>query len=123
VETSGIGVGDLLANAEGTLHFDVRNGTLSRVEIPGAPKPLSLHRFRGSLQAKKGEWELVDGKLESRDGLYQVTGTAGADTGMDFTLTRSDQRAWHVTGSLAKPRVATADNSKGEGPKATVAKP
>jgi hypothetical protein len=123
VEASGIAVGDLLANAEGMLRFDVRDGTLSRVEIPGAPKPLPMHLFRGSLQAKKGEWELVDGRLESRDGLYQVTGTAGADTGMDFTLTRSDKRAWHVTGSLAKPRVAATKPSNREGSKATVAQP
>jgi hypothetical protein len=67
---------ELLARSDGKLHFVMRNGSLQHVEIPGSPAPLPVHRFTGDLHLKKGTWELSAGKLESRDGIYQVSGTA-----------------------------------------------
>ena len=96
----------LLARSDGRLQFTMRNGGLTHVEIPGLAGPLPAHRFAGDLHLKKGAWELSTGRLESRDGIYQVSGTASPGGGFDFVLTRGDQRSWTVTGTLAKPRVA-----------------
>ncbi len=96
----------LLARSDGRLQFTMRNGGLTHVEIPGLAGPLPAHRFAGDLHLKKGAWELSAGRLESRDGIYQVSGTASPGGGFDFVLTRGDQRSWTVTGTLAKPLVA-----------------
>ena len=51
---------------------------------------------------------LHGGKLESRDGIYEVSGTASPAVGIDFVLTRGDDLAWSVTGTLANTRVSPA---------------
>ena len=72
----------------------MRNGSLLHIEIPGSPVPLPVHRFSGDLRLKKGACELSAGRLESRDGLYQVSGTAAPGSGFDFVLTRGDEQSW-----------------------------
>ncbi|MGC2248807.1 MAG: AsmA family protein [Terriglobales bacterium] len=105
LDASGVSFRELLGNADGNLRFVMRNGSLAHVEIPGTHGPLSVYRFAGDLRATKGVWELSDGRLESRDGLYRVIGTAGSDKGLNFILTRGDEQSWNLTGTLAKPRV------------------
>ncbi len=106
VEGSGDSFRDLLARSNGKLQFVMRNGSLPRIEIPGSPVPLPVHRFTGELRLKKGTWELAAGRLESRNGIYQVSGTASPGTGLDFSLTRGDEQSWTLTGTLGKPHVA-----------------
>ena len=101
----------LLADSEGRLQFVMRNGTLPHVEIPGSPAPLPVHRFTGELRLKKGEWELSAGKLESHDGIYQVSGTASASNYCDFVITRGDDQSWEMTGTLAAPSIAPANGT------------
>jgi AsmA-like protein len=106
VEGSGDNFRELLARSDGKLQFVMRNGNLPHIEIPGAPAPLPIHRFSGELRLKKNTWELPVGRLESRDGIYQVSGTASPSSGFDFVLTRGDEQSWTLTGTLAKPHVA-----------------
>ena len=106
VEGSGDSFRDLLARSDGRLQFVMRNGSLPHIEIPGSPVPLPVHRFAGELRLKKGAWELAGGRLESRDGIYQVSGTASPGGGLDFRLTRGDEQSWMLTGTLAKPHIA-----------------
>jgi len=68
--------------------------------------PLPVHRFVGELRLKKGAWGLSAGRLESRDGIYQIRGTASPGGGFDFVLTRGDEQSWALTGTLAKPHIA-----------------
>ena len=104
VETSGENFPELLANSAGNLRFAMHNGSLAHMQIPGAPGPMPVHRFVGTLQAKSGVWKLADGRLESRDGLYEVSGTA-APKAIHFVLTRGDEQSWNVTGTLIKPAI------------------
>ncbi len=106
VEGSGDSFRDLLARSDGRLQFVMRNGSLPRIEIPGSPVPLPVHRFAGELRLKRGAWELAAGRLESRDGIYRVSGTASPGSGLDFRLTRGDEQSWTLTGTLAKPHNA-----------------
>jgi len=110
LETSGGSLQDALANCDGKLRFVMRNGSLTHVEIPGAAGPLPVHRFTGDLRVKKGVWQLSGGKLESRDGIYRMDGTASPDNGVDFVLTRGDQQSWILTGTLSKLHVAPANH-------------
>jgi hypothetical protein len=102
---SGDNLRELPARCDGKLQFVMRGGSLPHIEIPGSAGPLPVHRFTGELRLKSGRWELSEGKLESRDGTYQIRGTAAPITGFDFVLTRGDERSWTLTGTLAQPRV------------------
>ena len=106
IDTSGGNLGDLVAHADGKLQFEMRNGRLNHVQISSAEGPLPVHRFTGDLRVKKGVWELSGGRLESRDGIYRVSGTDSATAGLDVMFTRDDDQSWNLTGTLTKPHVA-----------------
>ena len=105
VEGSGDSFRELRAQS-GKLQFVLRKGSLPHIEIPGSPVPLPVHRFTGELHLKKGVWELSGGRLESRDGIYRVSGTDSPGSGLDFVLARGDEQSWTLTGTLAKPHLA-----------------
>jgi hypothetical protein len=102
---SGTSFADLLDQASGKFQFIVKNGSLMHMDATGTAKPFPVHRFTGDLQFEKGNWELSAGRLESRDGIYQVSGTASSGSHLQFLLTRSDEQSWTLTGTLAKPRL------------------
>jgi hypothetical protein len=106
LDGSGDSFRQVLEHADGKLQFVMRNGSLPHIEIPGSSVPLPVHRFAGELHLKKGAWELSAGRLESRDGIYQVSGTVSPGGGFDFVLTRGDEQSWTLTGTLANPHVA-----------------
>jgi hypothetical protein len=117
--TSGVNFLDLLAHAEGALQFTVRNGTLPRLEFPDAAKPFPVHLFAANVKIKNGIWKLSTGKLESHDGIYQISGTASPGNGLNLILTRGDEQSWNITGTLLKPNVAHATRTEAR----TVVKP
>lgn len=108
VKTSGVSFREMLANADGRLQFTMRNGAFAHVEIPGTPAPLPAYRFSGNLWLKDDKWQLSAGRLESRDGLYLVSGTSSAGA-LDFTLKRGDEQSWDLSGTLAKPHAEPAN--------------
>jgi hypothetical protein len=71
----------------------------------------------------KGEWELSGGKLESRDGIYQVSGTVSATHDCDFILTRGDEQSWELTGPLDDPSIAPANGTVAKRVETTANKP
>jgi hypothetical protein len=110
--STGTTIADLVAHAEGDLQFSMQNGTLKNIELSAGAKPFPVHRFRGEVKLKKGEWELRAGKLESRDGVYQVIGSSSPTGGLNFVLVRGDEQKWNVTGTLAKPRAVPAHRTE-----------
>jgi hypothetical protein len=105
LDGSGDSFRELLRRSDARLQFVLRNGSLPHVEIPGSTAPLPVHRFEGDLRLQQGSWKLSSGKLESRDGIYQISGTASANGGLDVVLTRGDEQSWTLTGTLAKPHI------------------
>jgi len=112
LDGSGNSLRDLLAHSDGQLKFTMRNGSLPHITIPGSSGPLPVHRFAGELRLKKGAWELSSGRMESRDGIYRIGGTASPAGALDFTLTNGTGQSWTLTGTIAKPRVASAGGGK-----------
>ncbi|MFY9558629.1 MAG: AsmA family protein [Terriglobales bacterium] len=110
---------DLLTHAEGELKVTMRNGTFAHIELAGAAKPFPVHLLAVHLKVKNGLWNLSAGKLESHDGIYQVSGTASPGSGLNLVLTRGDEQSWNVTGTLLKPRLANASRTEAR----TVIKP
>jgi hypothetical protein len=112
LDASGDSFRELLAHSNAKLQFAMRNGSLPHIQIPGSPAPLSVHRFAGELHLEKGVWKLPPARLESRDGIYLVGGTASPSAALDFVLTRSDKQSWALTGTLANPQIAPNADSK-----------
>jgi len=48
------------------------------------------------------------GRLQSHDGMYLVSGTTAPGTGLNLLMTRGDEQAWNVTGTLLKPKFSRA---------------
>jgi hypothetical protein len=111
---SGNNFADLLASAQAQFQIVMKNGTLPHVESPGSVGPLSVHKLAGTLHLDRGTWELSTARLESHDGIYQVSGRAVTGTGLNFTLRRSDDRSWLLFGTLAKPRLERANRTQAE---------
>ncbi|HEX9110734.1 MAG TPA: AsmA family protein [Terriglobales bacterium] len=116
---SGGSFADLLADASGKFQFSMKNGSLMHLGIMGAEAPFPVRRFIGNLQLENGNWELSAGKLESRDGIYQVSGTASGRNGLKFLLTHVDGQSWNLTGTLAKPRLERTNRTQAEAKAAT----
>lgn len=112
--TSGITLGDLLTNASATLHFSMRDGNLPRIANAISSGPFSVHKLSGDLRLDKGTWELSAARLESHDGIYQVSGRASAKSGLNFTLLRNDDRSWTLFGTLAKPRLERTSRTQAQ---------
>lgn len=110
--TSGDNLADLLANSSGNLQFTLRNGALAHLELPDAAKPFPVHLFSGDWKIKNGTWNLSAGKLESHDGMYQISGTAAPRSGLNILLTRGDEKSWNVTGTLRKPTVTHTNHTE-----------
>ena len=113
-EFSGAGntLSEFFAHADGEMQFSLQNGGFKNLELAGGLRPFPVHRFSGELKLKKGTWQLQRGKLQSRDGIYQVSGTASPAGGLDFVFLRGDDQKWNVTGTLAKPRVIPASRTE-----------
>ena len=111
---SGNNFRELPVRSDGKLRFVMRDGSLPRIEIPGAPAPFPIHRFSGDLSLRKGVWNLSDGRIESHDGFYQVIGTALPGGIFDFVLTRGDEQSWELTGTLGNPQVTPLARTEAE---------
>ncbi len=73
-----------------------------------------MHKLAGNLRLDEGTWEMPAARLESRDGIYQVSGRASAKSGLNFTLLRSDDRSWTLFGTLAKPRIERTSHTQAQ---------
>jgi len=67
-----------------------------------------VNRFVGHLLFSDGKFEIQEGKLETPDSIYQVSGTASLDRILDVKLARDGAPAFSITGVLAEPHVAVA---------------
>ncbi len=96
-------------SAEGTLQFDVQNGTLPHVSLPEDAGPLKVTRFVGLARLHAGTIELTDSKLNSPAGNFRLSGTASLKGDLDFKLARTPNgtipAGYNITGTLATPHV------------------
>jgi AsmA protein len=95
--------------AQGVVRVDVRNGTLPRLFIAENQQPVQIIHLSGQGQLQGGKIEIKDAKLLSRDGAYQVSGTASLSRQLDLKLTpapNSPSAGYAISGTLSAPRVA-----------------
>jgi hypothetical protein len=95
-------------SAEGTLQFDMRDGTWPHVSLGEDAGIFRFTRFAGQARLLAGIVEMKDLKMESPDGKFQVSGTSSLQGELDFRLTRNPSGTapgFAISGTLAEPRV------------------
>ena len=105
---SGLSATEMLASANASLQVDTRDGSLPHVMLAGVKGSLRMNRFVGHLLFSDGKVEIQEGKLETPDSIYQLSGTASLDRILDVKLARDGAPAFSITGALAEPHLAVA---------------
>ena len=96
------------ASAEGTLQFDVTDGTLTHIALAEDEGSLEISRLSGQARLHAGKIEIKDAKLDSPSGRFHLSGTASLQRELSLKLVRTASGAaggYTVTGTLAEPRV------------------
>jgi hypothetical protein len=100
---------DFWQDSEGALStVNIINGSFPRVTLGDHASALKIQKFIGEVRLHDGTFEITDGKLNSPDARYEVTGTATLNREIDFKIVRDPPASgtYTVTGTLAKPEVA-----------------
>ena len=98
--------------AEGTVQFDVREGTLPRISFVDEEGPVRISRLSGRARLQSGKFEMKDGVLESPDGKFQLSGTAGFDRELEIKAMRTAGAGYAITGTLGEPRVTALPSAE-----------
>ncbi len=117
VSLAGLNASDLIASAIGSLQLDISDGSLPHVELSATSGPLEVQHFGGSLSFHDNKFEISEGKLNTQDATYQVTGTASLGSSflgqaLNVKLSGSGIPGFNITGTLNEPRVSPAPASE-----------
>jgi hypothetical protein len=91
--------------ADGVVQFDVRDGALPRISFVDEEGPVKILRLSGRARLQGGKFEMKDGALESPDGKFQLSGTAGLNRELEIKVMRTSNAGYAITGTLGEPRV------------------
>ena len=107
---------DFWQSSEGTLKVNVADGRLPHVFVGENAEPLSVQKFTAQVRLHGGKLEVSDGRLDSPDGVYEISGTATLKREIDFKVARvpagSGVSAYTITGTLAEPHVAPVNRTE-----------
>jgi hypothetical protein len=100
---------DFWASADGTLQFDVTDGSLAHFSLSEDAGPLKVTRFLGKARLQAGRLETKDARLDSADARFQVSGTMSLKRELDLKLVRATNgvpgAGYAITGTLTEPLV------------------
>jgi hypothetical protein len=104
------------ASAEGTLQFEMTDGSLPHVFLAENAEPLQVTRFVGQARLQAGKIETNDATLDSPGEKFQLTGTATLNGELDLKLARALNSTmvtgYTITGTLEAPRVTPSSRSE-----------
>ena len=109
-EVKGSCPAEFWTSAEGTLQFDMNDGTLPHISLGEDTEPFRFTRFAGQARLQAGKIEMKDAKLDSPDGKFQLSGSASLKGELDLRLARTPNGAaapgYTISGTVAEPRVS-----------------
>lgn len=108
LKMSGANRAALTRTAEGVLGFDWKNGSLSRVEVAGAP--LRFASLLGKINIRNGAGSTEDAELRTSMSTYKLNGALTFDGALDLRLS-SPLAEITVRGSLDSPVVEESGKS------------
>ena len=107
---------DFWQSSEGALQVTVADGSLPHVLFGENAETLKVRKFTAKARLHGGSIEVSDGKLDSPEGTYEVSGTATLQREIDFKIARvpagAGINAYTITGTLAEPRVAPVNGTE-----------
>jgi hypothetical protein len=107
-----VSAGEFWQSADGSVHFEVRNGVLSNLELDD-PEPLTFTEFSGQGRLHAGEFEIKDAQVASSAGTFLLSGVASAKRELQFKLLRGGTtRGFAITGTLAAPHVSALSSAE-----------
>jgi hypothetical protein len=96
--------------ADGTLHFEIRDGAFSHVLLGDSIEPFRVTRLSAQAQLRAGKIEILDANVNAPDRRFVLSGTASLKREVGFKLTPLPNGAasggYSITGTLAEPHVA-----------------
>lgn len=110
VSASGWTEPELLASTEAVMDFTWSDGILRHIALNGSGAPLRLRRFSGTAQWHDGRLEFKPSRMETPDGIYVISGTAGQQ--LNLKLQTRDAHAYTISGTLEKPHVTSLPTSE-----------
>jgi Uncharacterized protein involved in outer membrane biogenesis len=100
---------DFWKSAEGIVRVEITDGAFPHISLADNAEPLQLTRMIGQAQLHSGKIEITETKLDSPDGSFQITGTAGLQRELDLKLTRVSSNpgnsGYTISGTLAEPHI------------------
>jgi hypothetical protein len=103
---------ELISSATGGMEVIVSDSELSHITLATGSAPLIARHFAGKLLLHDGGVEVAEGKLDSPDGIYQVSGTATLGHTLNIKLSRDGVPRFDITGTLTQPHVAQASSAE-----------
>ncbi len=107
---------DFWQSSEGMLQVNVADGSLPHVQFGENADTLKVQKFTAKARLHGGKIEVIDGKLDSPEATYEVSGTATLQREIDFKMARvpagAGINAYTVTGTLAEPRIAPINGTE-----------
>jgi len=95
--------------AEGTLQFDMRDGSLPHVILSPDAEALTVNGFTGQVRLHDAEIEMKDALLKSPEGNFLLSGTASLKGELDLRLARTPGSSlvpgYLITGTVGEPQV------------------
>ena len=113
----GLNASQMMDSADAVLGLDISNGSLAHVELSAGSGPLEMQHFTGSLKFRDNKFVINDGRLDTQDATYQVSGTAALGgtfqaQALNVTLSRNGLPGFSITGTLNEPKVVPASASE-----------
>ncbi len=99
---------DFWQSAEGALQVNMTDGSLPHVFLGENAGTLKVRTFTARARLHDAEFEVSDGKLDSPDGQYEVSGTATFSREIDFKMkvpAGAGTVSYSLTGTIADPRL------------------
>jgi AsmA-like protein len=107
---------DFWQSSEGTAQVNVADGRLPNVFFGENAEMLRVRKFTAQVRLNGGTFEVSDGRLDSPEGKYEVSGTATLKREIDLKVARlpagSGASSYMITGTLAAPRVAPINGTE-----------
>jgi hypothetical protein len=114
-KTTGRNSPEFWGSAQGGFRFDVHDGALSHISLENTDDPLTISRWRGTGQLRKGRIEIEKSEISSSTGTYGMSGTVTLGQALDLKLTGSSPEksvpgalVYSITGTLARPEVSVS---------------
>jgi hypothetical protein len=111
---TGTTAAELLQSAEGKATLQVSDVTLRHIALDAHALPLRASAFHAQLTLSKGVLRIDQSRIQTTNGIYDVSGTAKLNRTLELTLQRDGAPAYTVTGPLDKPQVTAAPTRQAE---------